>query len=197
MEVEEAAPADAATPVSAVRIYLSWQSKKKTWAGAVPAEKAFLPKKLRVALPVGVLDNNEEATLAHGALVKGMVGGKREERLELIKTARQLVRASRLWTEAIQERINAILPADAPKLSFGRGAEDDTYGPPVHGQGRGAARGHGRRRHWPCWTTCARQRTRPRPRRAACWCSGPSACRAACSACPELRAYRDAWAARV
>jgi hypothetical protein len=67
--------------VVSVRVCLAWQPKKmrKTWAGAVQArkpanknqnKKARLPKKLRVGLPVGVLDNNEEATLAHGVLKK-------------------------------------------------------------------------------------------------------------------------------
>jgi hypothetical protein len=117
MEVEEveAAPSVAAAPAAAVpvvslRVCLAWQPKMKTWAGAVPAKKtanknkkdAHLSiKKLRVALPVGVLDNNEEATLAHGTLVKGMAGSKREERVKLIETARQLGRASRAWARAI------------------------------------------------------------------------------------------------
>jgi ribosomal protein L32 len=92
-----AAPAVAAAPaaVMSVRVCLEWKPKMpKTWAGAVPSarktnqknahKKARVPKKLRVALPVGVLDNDEEATLAHGVLVKGMAGGKREERLALL-----------------------------------------------------------------------------------------------------------------
>jgi hypothetical protein len=122
MEVEEATPsaaaAQVAAPVVSVRVCLAWQPKKtrKTWAGAVLAKKAankkkaLLPiiKKLRMALPVGVLDNNEEATLAHGALVKGMAGSKREMRIKLLEAARQLRRASRAWARAIGTMINAL-----------------------------------------------------------------------------------------
>jgi hypothetical protein len=85
-----AAPA-AAAAAQTVRVCLAWQPKtmKKTWTGAVPAskpktnkqnqKKARLPKKLRVALPEGVLDNaNEKATLAHGVLAKGLVSCNRE-----------------------------------------------------------------------------------------------------------------------
>ena len=55
--------------------------KQKNWGGAVPAKKALRTpkktiKKMRVAFPVG---DGDTATLAHGALVYGMVGGKREE----------------------------------------------------------------------------------------------------------------------
>jgi hypothetical protein len=84
--VESAAPAAAASAAVSVRVCLEWQPKMlKTWPSAVPsarkankknAKKERVPKKLRVALPVGVLDNDEEATLAHGMLVKGMAGGK-------------------------------------------------------------------------------------------------------------------------
>jgi DnaJ-domain-containing protein 1 len=131
MEVEEkkAAPAAAVS----VRVCFEWQPKMKTWAGAVPAckpnankknAKARLPKKLRVALPVGVLDNDEEATLAHGMLVKGMAGGMREERIALLKAAGQLGRATRRLGKAIGDEINAHIPVGEPLLSFGRGADD-------------------------------------------------------------------------
>jgi hypothetical protein len=55
--------------------------------------------------------NNEEATLAHGVLVKGMAGGKREERIALLKAARQLGRATRRLGKAIGDEINAHIPA--------------------------------------------------------------------------------------
>jgi hypothetical protein len=56
--------------------------KQKNWSGAVLAKKALRApkktiKKMRVAFPVG---DGDTATLAHGALVYCMVGGKREER---------------------------------------------------------------------------------------------------------------------
>jgi hypothetical protein len=52
----------------------------------VPAKKALrMPKKtikkMRMAFPVG---DGDSSTLARGALVYGMVGGKREERHRLI-----------------------------------------------------------------------------------------------------------------
>jgi hypothetical protein len=61
IESGEAAPAAAVS----VRACLEWQPKMKTWAGAVPSarkpkankkksQKARVPKKLRMALPVGV-----------------------------------------------------------------------------------------------------------------------------------------------
>jgi hypothetical protein len=69
-EDEEAAPAPVVVS----------EPKKQSWAGAVPAKPRSAaqraPKKLCLALPTGV----RNATLAHGALFKGMAGGKREER---------------------------------------------------------------------------------------------------------------------
>ncbi len=82
-------------------------------------------KKLRVALPVGVLDNNEDVTLAHGALVKGMVGSKHEERVKFLEAARQVGGTSRAWARAIGSMINALQPADEPLFSYGRCADDD------------------------------------------------------------------------
>jgi hypothetical protein len=169
-----------------VRVCLEWQPKMpKTWPGAVPSSaskkakqkeaRRAVPKKLRVALPVGVLDKDEEATLAHGVLVKGMAGGKREERLALLKAARQLGRATRRMGKAIGDEINKCIPMGEPLLSFGRGVNDDVD---LMGTGKGVAL-HAAKI---MITACARRRTRRRRPRTACWCSGPSACRAACSA---------------
>ncbi len=61
-----AAAADAPAAAVSVRVCLEWQPKMpKTWPGAVPSSASKktnqkkarrVPKKLRVALPVGVLD---------------------------------------------------------------------------------------------------------------------------------------------
>ncbi len=171
----------------------------KTWAGAVPAKKvrkpakkARLPKKLRVALPVGFLDNNEESTLAHGTLVKGIAGGKREERNELLKTARQLGGAARLWAKAIEYEINAEQPADMPLFSFGRGADDDMD---LRCTGKGVAR-HA------ATVMAALDRLRAPENAAAAAARGmlvqwPECLPRGVLRCPELHAYLDAWAARV
>jgi hypothetical protein len=102
-------------------------SQQKNWAGAVPAKKARrAPKKtirkMRVALPVG---DGDSATLANGALVYGMVGGKRKERCRLIAAARELRCAPEVWAREIEETLNDLIQEDAPLLSFGSGADDD------------------------------------------------------------------------
>ena len=143
------ATAAAASPVS-VRVCLEWKPKMpKTWGGVLPSsssaskkttKKGRAPKKtplMRVALPVGVLDNGEEATLAHGALVKGMAGAKREERLALLKAARQLGRATRRMGQAIMVEVNRVIPVGQPLLGFGRGVNDDVD---LMGTGKGVAR---------------------------------------------------------
>ena len=103
--------------------------QQKTWAGAVPAKKALsrrapkkIVKKMRMAFPVG---DDDTWTLARGALVDGMVGGKREERTRLITAARELRGASKGWAQAIEEALIDLLPEEAPTLSFGNGANDD------------------------------------------------------------------------
>jgi hypothetical protein len=100
---------------------------QKNWAGAVPAKKARRApkktiKKMRVALPVG---DGDSATLAYGALVYGMVGGKREERCRLIAAAREVRCAPEVWAREIEEMLNDLIPKDAPLLSFGSGTDDD------------------------------------------------------------------------
>ena len=67
----------------------------------------------------------QSATLAHGALVYGMVGGKREERCRLIAAARELRCAPEVWAREIEETLNDLIPEDAPLLRFGSGADDD------------------------------------------------------------------------
>jgi hypothetical protein len=130
-----------------VRVCLEWKPKMmpKTWACVLPSsaskktnqKKARVPKTLRVALPVGVLDNDEEATLAHGVLVKGMAGGKREERLTLLKAAHQLGRATLRMGKAIGDEVNKGIPVGQQLLSFGRGVNDDVD---LMGTGKGVAR---------------------------------------------------------
>ena len=116
-----APPAAAPAAVMSVRVCLEWKPKMmpkmKTWGGVLPPSSAIKKKTtkkkallMRVALPVGVLDNGEEATLAHGALVKGMAGAKREERLALLKAARQLGRATRRMGQAIRDEVNKVIP---------------------------------------------------------------------------------------
>jgi hypothetical protein len=189
-----------------VRVCLEWQPKK-TWAGAVSARKpkankknakARLPKKLRVALPVGALDNDEEATLAYGMLVKGMAGGKREERIALLKAARhlkaarQLGRATRRLGKAIGDEINAHIPVGEPLLSFVRGADDDVD---LMGTGKGVA----------CHAAkimAALDRPRAPANAAAAAADGvlvqwPKCLPRGVLRCPELHAYLDAWVAHV
>jgi hypothetical protein len=199
MEVEDAAPAAPAAAVS-VRVCLEWQPKK-TWAGAVPArkpkksqknKKARLPKKLRVVLPLGLLDNDEEETLSHGVLLKGMAGGKREERIAHLKTARQLGRATRRLGKAIGDEINTHIPVGEPLLSFGRGADDDVD---LMGTGKGVAR-HAAK------IMAARDRLRAPENAAAAAADGvlvqwPECLPHGVLRCPELHAYLDAWAAHV
>jgi hypothetical protein len=130
-EEEEAAVAPAAPAAKRIRLFTYCSSspspQQKKWAGAVPAKKARRApketiKKMRVALPVG---DGDSATLAHGALVYGMVGGKREERSRLIAAARELRCAPEVWAREIEETLNDLIPEDAPLLSFGSGADDD------------------------------------------------------------------------
>jgi hypothetical protein len=117
------APEEPAAPVKKVRVYFSGQ---RMWSGAAAPKRARraakkVPKPLRVALPMG-----EDATLARGALVYGMAGAKAEERRSLIEMARELRDAAKGWADALEETINqALIPADAPLLSFGAGVDDD------------------------------------------------------------------------
>jgi hypothetical protein len=145
-----------------------------------------------VALPVGMLDNDEEATLAHGVLVKGMAGGKRKERLALLKAARQLGRATRRMGKAIGDEINAHIPVGEPLLSFGRGANDDVD---LMGTGKGMAR-HAAK------IMAALDRLRAPANAAAAAADGvlvqwPECLPRGMLRCPELHAYLDAWAAHV
>ena len=77
---------------------------------------------MRVAFPVG---DGDTATLAHGALVYGMVGGKREERRRMIEAARELRKAPKVWAREIEATLNELMPANEELLSFGSGANDD------------------------------------------------------------------------
>ena len=93
----------------------------------MPAKKALRApkktiKKMRVAFPVG---DGDTATLAHGALVYGMVGGKREERRRMIEAARELRKAPKVWAREIEATLNELIPADEELLSFGNGVKDD------------------------------------------------------------------------
>jgi hypothetical protein len=124
---EEAAVAPAAAKRIRLFAYCSAAPQQKNWAGAVPAKKARRApkktiKKMRVALPVG---DGDSATLAHGALVYGIVGGKREERCRLILAGRELRYAPEVWAREIEETLNDLIPADEPLLSFGSGGNDD------------------------------------------------------------------------
>ena len=137
---EEAAPAAAASAAAAVattteekriRLFAYCSApaapKQKNWGGAVPAKKALRApkktiKKMRVAFPVG---DGDTATLAHGALVYGMVGGKREERRRMIEAARELRKAPKVWAREIEATLNELMPEHEELLSFGSGANDD------------------------------------------------------------------------
>ena len=93
----------------------------------MPAKKALRApkktiKKMRVAFPVG---DGDTATLAHGALVYGMVGGKREERRRMIEAARELRKAPKVWAREIEATLNELMPENEELLSFGSGANDD------------------------------------------------------------------------
>ena len=100
---------------------------QKKWGGGMPAKKALRApkktiKKMRVAFPVG---DGDTATLAHGALVYGMVGGKREERRRMIEAARELRKAPKVWAREIEATLNELMPANEELLSFGNGLNDD------------------------------------------------------------------------
>ena len=139
ISVEEAAPAAASAAAAAVatteekriRLFAYCSApaapKQKNWGGAVPAKKALRApkktiKKMRVAFPVG---DGDTATLAHGALVYGMVGGKREERRRMIEAARELRKAPKVWAREIEATLNELMPENEELLSFGSGANDD------------------------------------------------------------------------
>lgn len=134
ISVEEAAPAAAAvatTEEKRIRLFAYCSApaapKQKNWGGAVPAKKALRApkktiKKMRVAFPVG---DGDTATLAHGALVYGMVGGKREERRRMIEAARELRKAPKVWAREIEATLNELMPENEELLSFGSGANDD------------------------------------------------------------------------
>jgi hypothetical protein len=134
VEEEEQEQEEAVAPAAAKRIRLfaycsapPAAPQQKNWGGAVPAKKARRApkktiKKMRVALPVG---DGDTATLAHGALVYGVVGGKREERRRLIAAARELRNAPEVWAREIEVTLNDLIPADEPLLSFGSGDNDD------------------------------------------------------------------------
>ena len=139
ISVEEAAPAAASAAAVAtteekrIRLFAYCSApappapKQKNWGGAVPAKKALRApkktiKKMRVAFPVG---DGDTATLAHGALVYGMVGGKREERRRMIEAARELRKAPKVWAREIEATLNELMPENEELLSFGSGANDD------------------------------------------------------------------------
>ena len=191
--------------VMSVRVCLEWKPKMpKTWGGVLPSsssaskktiKKTTTKKKtplMRVALPVGVLDNGEEATLAHGALVKGMAGAKREERLALLKAARQLGRATRRMGQAIMVEVNRVIPVGQPLLGFGRGVNDDVD---LMGTGKGVAR-HAAQ------IMAALDRLRAPANAANAAANGvlvqwPECLPRGMLRCPELHPYFDAWAAHV
>jgi hypothetical protein len=112
------------------------EPRPQRWSGAVPprprraARRA--PKKLRVSLPS--LTDAPNATLAHGALFKVFVGNTAEERHALITAARELRGASERWAQALEHRLNVLVPAGAPLFSFGAGADDDIN---FRGSGKG------------------------------------------------------------
>jgi len=196
-----APPAPPAPTVMSVRVCLEWKPKMmpkmKTWGGVLPPSSSAIKKTkktllMRVALPVGVLDNGEEATLAHGALVKGMAGAKREERLALLKAARQLGRATRRMGQAIMDEVNRVIPVGQPLLGFGRGVNDDVD---LMGTGKGVAR-HAAK------IMAALDRLRAPANAAAAAADGVLVQWSECLprgmlSCPKLHAYLDAWAAHV
>ena len=110
--------AESAPEKKRVRIYFSGE---KMWVGA-PKPKARKaakkPKALRMRLP------ESGTSLAEGARVYGLVGAKATERRRLIEAARELRGASAGWAKAIEETLNELRDAQAPLLSFGRGAGD-------------------------------------------------------------------------
>jgi hypothetical protein len=134
-------------------------------------------KKMRVALPVG---DGDSATLAHGALVYGMVGGKREERSSLIAAARELRCAPEpgpeVWAREIEETLNDLIPEDVPLLCFGSGDDDDvdlrntSKGVTKHAVAIMAALDH-----------LLDLDNAIKAAAQGFWCGGQSACRAACS----------------
>jgi hypothetical protein len=200
-----APPAAAPAAVMSVRVCLDWKPKmKKTWGGVLPPSSSSAIKKktttkkktllMRVALPmVGVLDNSkEEATLAHGALVKGMAGAKREERLALLKAARQLGRATRRMGHAIMDEVNRVIPVGQKPLSFGHGVNDDVD---LMGTGKGVAR-HAAK------IMAALDRLRAPANAANAAANGvlvrwPECLPRGMLRCPELHPYFDAWAAHA
>jgi hypothetical protein len=105
------------------------EPRPQRWSGAVlpkPRRAARrAPKKPRVSLPS--LTDAPNATLAHGALFKGFVGNTAEERHALITAARELRGASERWVQALEHRLNVLVPAGAPLFSFGAGADDDIH----------------------------------------------------------------------
>ena len=194
------APPAPPAPAVSVRVCLEWKPKMKTWGGVLPPSSSSAIKKkttkkallMRVALPVGVLDNGEEATLAHGALVKGMAGAKREERLALLKAARQLGRATRRMGQAIMVEVNRVIPVGQPLLGFGRGVNDDVD---LMGTGKGVAR-HAAQ------IMAALDRLRAPANAANAAANGvlvqwPECLPRGMLRCPELHPYFDAWAAHV
>ena len=116
---EEVIDVDAESAPKRVRVYFSGE---KMWVGA-PKPKARKaakkPKALRMRLP------ESGTSLAEGARVYGLVGAKATERRRLIEAARELRGASAGWAKAIEETLNELRDAQAPLLSFGRGAGDD------------------------------------------------------------------------
>jgi hypothetical protein len=183
-----AAPEAEAAPMARVRVYFGGQ---RLWGGAAPPKRARraakkAPKPLRVALPMG-----EGATLARGALTHGMAGGKAEERRRLIEVARELRGAAKEWADAIEEAINmAVLPADAPMLSFGNGPDDDMD---LRRSGKGVAR------HAETLMDALDYLRAPEHAEAAArrgllvrW---PECLPRGVLRCAELHAYLDAWAA--
>jgi hypothetical protein len=131
-------PAPAPVHQKKMHVYFSGQ---RMWGGAVPPKRARraqkkAPKPLRVALPMG-----EDATLARadGTLVYWMAGAKAEEQRRLIEVACDLWGGPKGWADALEETINQdLIPAEAPLLSFGSGADDDLD---LRSTGEGVAHG--------------------------------------------------------
>ena len=129
-EEEEAIDASVEAPVDdAPRVVRVFFSGQRLWEGAAAPKRRApkkAPKPMRVALPV-------DTTLARGAPTHSA-----DARRRLIEVARELRGASKGWADAIEETINlVVLPADAPTLSFGNGADDDLD---LRRSGKGVAR---------------------------------------------------------
>jgi hypothetical protein len=132
------------------------------------------------------------ATLADGALFKGFVGNTAEERHALITAARELRGASERWAQALEHRLNALVPAGAPLFSFGAGADDDLH---FRGSGKGLTK-HAAK------ITAALDEMRDDKH--AAWAARhgvlvrwPETLPNCMLSCAALQPYLDAWRARV